>query len=244
MSDVQDEVVIVTGASKGLGRSMALHLTTLGAKVVLVSRSRDNLESVAATADNETLVAPADVRDSTDVKNVVDSAIEEFGRVDALVNNAGVDFLSFGNERKPIVDTSEEEWDTILGVNLKGVFLFSKYAAAEMIDQGSGNIVNISSGLGRRAKPNAVPYTASKWGLEGFTQGLSLEVEDEGVNVNALDPGGQVSTQIWDHLPEEKKAEILDPDVMNEAAALLVSQGPDGVTGKSMTAQEWEQYFD
>lgn len=244
MANLSEKVVVVTGASQGLGRSMSLHLSELGATVVLVSRSRDRLEAVAADAENEALVAPADVRDSDAVRSVVARTTDEFGRIDGLINNAGVDFLSFGDERKPIVDTAEEEWELILGVNLTGVFLFSKHVLPEMIERGSGNIVNISSGLGRGAKAEAVPYTVSKWGLEGFTRGLALEVEDAGVNVNALDPGGQVDTQIWSHLPDEKRERILRPTVMNDAAALLVAQGPDGITGESMTAQDWERHFE
>jgi len=106
--------------------------------------------------------------------------------------------------------------------------------------QKSGQIINVSSGLGRYAIPDAAAYITSKWGLEGFTQGVALEVEDDGINVNAIDPGGRVNTRIWEHLPDDERQEILQPDVMDDAAALLAAQGPDGVTGESMTAAEWE----
>ncbi|AGB31969.1 short-chain dehydrogenase/reductase SDR [Natrinema pellirubrum DSM 15624] len=242
MTTLNDETIIVTGASKGLGRSMALALSERGANVVLTARSEDELETVADEAAGETLVVPADVREADDVDRVVEATLERFGRVDTLINNAGVSGLSFGEERRSLVETDEEEWDTIMDVNVKGVYLFTKRVLETMLeaDQNSGNVVNVSSGLGRYAIPDAAAYITSKWGLEGFTQAVALEVEDEGINVNAIDPGGRVNTRIWEHLPDDERGEILQPDVMDDAAALLAAQGPDGVTGESMTAEEWE----
>ncbi|WP_455449713.1 SDR family NAD(P)-dependent oxidoreductase [Natrinema thermotolerans] len=242
MTTLNDETIIVTGASKGLGRSMALALSERGANVVLTARSEDELETVADEAAGETLVVPADVRAADDVDRVVEATLERFGRVDTLINNAGVSGLSFGEERRSLVETDEEEWDTIMDVNVKGVYLFTRRVLEAMLeaDQDSGNVVNVSSGLGRYAIPDAAAYITSKWGLEGFTQAVALEVEDEGINVNAIDPGGRVNTRIWEHLPDDERGEILQPDVMDDAAALLAAQGPDGVTGESMTAEEWE----
>ncbi|OLZ40930.1 dehydrogenase [Natrinema saccharevitans] len=242
MTTLNDETIIVTGASKGLGRSMALALSDRGANVVLTARSEADLEAVADEAADETLVAPADVREADDVDRVVDATLERFGRVDTLINNAGVSGLSFGEERRSLVETDEEEWDTIMDVNVKGVSLFTKRVLEAMLgaNQDSGNVVNVSSGLGRYAIPDAAAYITSKWGLEGFTQAVALEVEDEGINVNAIDPGGRVNTRIWEHLPDDEREEILQPDVMDDAAALLAAQGSDGVTGESMTAEEWE----
>ncbi len=242
MTDLDGETIIVTGASNGLGRSMALHLSTLGANVVLTARSEDDLEAVADEADGETLVVPTDVRDAEAVDAVVEATLERFGAIDTLINNAGVSGLSFGDERRLLVETDEEEWDRIMDVNVKGVYLFTKRVLEAMLegDQQSGNILNVSSGLGRHAVPGAAAYITSKWGLEGFTRAVALEAEDEGINVNAIDPGGRVNTRIWGHLPEDERQEILQPDVMDDAAALLAAQGADGVTGESMTAGEWE----
>ncbi|WP_222918863.1 SDR family oxidoreductase [Natrinema sp. SYSU A 869] len=242
MTNLRDKTIIVTGASKGLGRSMALHLSELGANVVLVARSEDDLAAVADEADGEALVAPADVRDADAVDDVVRSAIDRFGTVDALINNAGVPGRHFGDDRGALVNTDEDEWDRVMEINVKGVYLFTKRVLEAMLeaDGVSGNVLNVSSGLGSYAVSNAAPYVTSKWGLEGFTQAIALEVEDEGINVNAIDPGGRVNTQIWAHLPDDEREEILQPDVMDDAAALLAAQGPDGVTGESMTAAEWE----
>jgi len=110
-----------------------------------------------------------------------------------------------------------------------------------MTEQERGNVLNVSSGLGRRAIAEVGPYASSKWGLEGLTRVTALECEDHGANANALDPGGRVDTDIWAPVPDEERAKILPPDVMDEAAVLLAAQGPDGITGDSMTAAGWEE---
>jgi 3-oxoacyl-[acyl-carrier protein] reductase len=239
MGGLQGDTVLVTGASRGLGRSMALRFSEEGAYVVLVSRSRDGLEEVAEETDGETLVATADVRNSEDVCGVVDASLERFGRIDTLVNNAGVGLLTIADGQKPVIEVSEEEWDTVMETNLKGVFLFCRYAVPGMIERGRGNVINVSSGYGRRAAPNWAPYVTSKWGLEGFTRCLAMELEDDGVMVNAIDPGGRVRTRFWDHVDDQER--LIEPDAMNDAALLLARQGSDGVTGQSTDADEWER---
>ena len=240
---LDDDVIIVTGASRGLGKSMVERFDEEGAQVVLTARDGERMEEIAAGLSGESLVLPADARDADDVANVVEETVDTFGRVDTLVNNAGVSILGMQDDRKFIQDVTEEEYDTVLEVNLKGVFLFTREVLPHMYEQGRGNVINISSGLGRRAIAGAGCYVASKWGLEGFTRVTALEGEDRGVNANALDPGGRVNTDIWAHLPEEEREQILQPDVMDDAAVLLAAQGPDGVSGESMTAEEWERHF-
>lgn len=239
MGSLTGNSIIVTGASHGLGRSMALRFSKEGAAVTLVSRSRDALEAVAEEAEGSTLVVPADVRKDEDVSRVVKRTHAEFERIDTLVNNAGVGLLSLTNERKPVIDITADEWDTVMETNLKGVFLFCRHTVPKMIAQGRGNVINISSGYGRRAVPNMAPYITSKWGIEGFTRALSMEVEDDGVLVNGLDPGERVDTRFWDHVND--KSDIATPNVMNDAAVLLAAQGAGGVTGESMNAKDWEK---
>lgn len=217
---------------------MSLRLSREGARVVLVARDDDALEMVAREADGETLVASADVRRANEVRAAVDAAVSRFGGVDTLVNNAGVSLLGMKDEPTMFVDIGEDEWDAVLETNLKGVYLFTREILPHMQDDG-GNVVNVSSGLGRHAVQGASPYITSKWGLEGLTRAVALEHEGT-VNVNALSPGGQVNTAIWDHLPESQRESILQPDVMNNAVALLARQEPGGVNGESLTAEEWE----
>ena len=241
MTELDGEVVVVTGANRGLGREMSLRYAREGARVVLVARTASELEAVAEEAEGETLVAPADVTDAAAVEGAVESALDAFGRVDTLVNNAGIGLLSLEDGGRPTHEITEERWRQVIDVNLTGVFLCSRAVLPHMLDRGRGNVVNISSGLGRYAAPGFAPYNASKHGLEGLTKTMALDYEDDGVNVNALDPGGRVNTAFWDHLPDDERAEILQPDVMNEAAILLAAQGPDGVTGESMNAADWEE---
>lgn len=234
------ETVIVTGASQGMGESMAKRFAAEGASVVLTARNEEALGSVAEQADGETLVAPADVTVESEVREVVEATVEEYGAVTGLVNNAGIGLLNMYGEGSPLHEVSTEDFRKIIDVNVTGVYLFSKYAVPEMIAGGRGNLVNISSGFGRRAAPTFGPYVASKWALEGMTRTQAMELDEFGINVNALDPGGRVETGFWEHLPDEEKGEILDPDVMDDAAVGLLAQDTGGITGESLPAKQWE----
>ena len=240
MGRLDDEIIIVTGASRGLGKSVTERLSQEGARIVLTARDEEKLRAVAGDLPMESLVAPADVRNPDAVQGVVNETVDNFGHIDTLVNNAGVSSLSINDHRRPIGEITEEEWDRILDVNLKGVFLFTQAVLPHMYERGAGDVVNVSSGLGRYATEGAAAYVSSKWGLEGFTRVVALEGEDHGVHANSLDPGGRVNTDIWGHLPQEEREEILQPDVMDEATVLLAEQTPDGVSGETHTAEEWE----
>ena len=240
MGRLDDETVLVTGASRGLGASMAKRFAREGANTVLSARSEADLETVAAEADGETLVVPADVTDEAAVEAFVEAAVDEYGELTGLVNNAAVGLLSLYDERREITEVDADDWRFIMAVNATGPFLCAKHAVPEME---TGNVVNISSGLGRRGSAGWGPYVASKWALEGFTRTLAYELEPE-INVNALDPGGRVETGFWDHLPEGERESILDPDVMDDAAVELLAQAPDGVTAESIPADEWESRLD
>ncbi|MFT4905870.1 MAG: 3-oxoacyl-[acyl-carrier protein] reductase [Natronomonas sp.] len=236
MERLTDETVIVTGASRGLGASMANRFAREGANTVLTARSEADLREVAADADGETLVVPADVTDEASVEALVETTVAEYGDLTGLVNNAGVGMLSLYDELRDVTEIPVEDWRRILAVNVTGVFLCSKHAVPEIAQ---GNIINISSGLGRRGAAGWGPYVASKWALEGFSRTLAAEVEPD-INVNCLDPGGRAETGFWNHLPEDERESILDPDVMDDAAVSLLAQEPGSVTGESMTAEEWE----
>lgn len=243
MTALDGDVILVTGASRGLGKSMALRFAEEGARVALSARNEDQLRAVAEEASGETVVAPADVRDPDAVEAAVETTLDAFGTIDTLVNNAGVSMLGLTDERHTIPEVTPDDWDKVLETNLTGTFLFTRAVLPSMQAQGRGNVISISSGLGRRAIAGAGAYVASKWGLEGFTRVTALEGEEDGINANALDPGGRVNTDIWAHLDDEERQEILQPDVMDEAAVLLAAQGPDGVSGESMTAEEWEAHL-
>ena len=177
---------VITGASKGLGKAMALALGAAGARLALVSRNREQLEQVAAqarTAGAEAEVYVADVTDEAQVKKVEDAVKARFGKVQILINNAGV------NIRKACTDFSLEEWRTVIDTNLTSVFLMCRALVPLMKGQGYGRIINLSSIMSHVALPQRTAYCASKSALLGFSRALALELVAEKITVNGISPG-------------------------------------------------------
>ena len=186
MGELQDKVVIVTGAGQGIGKAIALTLAKNGAKVVVADISEKRFEVVRAieATGSPAFAVKCDVSDKGDVENMINETLSRFGRVDVLVNNAGV------YPSKPFAEMTEEGWDRVLDVNLKGVFYCTRSVLPAMIKQGHGRIVNIASIAGSVVGfPNLVHYSASKAGMVGFTRSLALEVAQHGITVNAVAPG-------------------------------------------------------
>ena len=183
--DLTGRKAIVTGGGRGLGRAMAVGLAQYGADVAIVSRTRAQLEETAAEiagTGREVLMFPADVSKKSDVEEVVQQVVGKWGRIDVLVNNAGVDAA------QPALDYKEEDWDFVLDVNLKGYFLFAQAAGRVMIEQRRGSIVNNSSICGDVAVKNIVAYNASTGGVNMLTRTLAVEWAPYNVRVNAIAP--------------------------------------------------------
>jgi len=202
MQGLKDKVAICTGAgrSKGLGAGILKRLAEEGAKVVVSDLGAPDkfldgsdigaTEEMNAVADElraagaEVLVVPCDVRKEADVQNLINTTVEHFGRVDVLVNNAGVGYML-----KPMAETSLEEWQFVIDVNLTGAFLCSKYAIAQMVKQGDGGrVINIASQAGKSGFPDLAAYVSSKHGMVGMTRALATEVGGDGITVNAVCP--------------------------------------------------------
>jgi meso-butanediol dehydrogenase/(S,S)-butanediol dehydrogenase/diacetyl reductase len=205
---LKSKVALVTGASRGIGEGIALALAQEGADVAVVGRaSQEKLQKVALSIENcgcRSLPILADVSKAEEVKNMVDETLKEFEKIDILVNNAGIIRMS------PLVEMAEAEWDEVLNVNLKSVFLCSKAVVPHMIKRKGGKIINVSSTGGKTGWPLITHYCASKFGIIGFTQSLAKEVGVHNITVNALCPG-EVKTEMWtDFLCQEwsKGAEI------------------------------------
>jgi glucose 1-dehydrogenase len=184
---LQDKVVIVTGGSRSIGRAIALGCAAEGAKVVVNYRTNEReaehvVEAVRALGGCA-VSQQGDVSRGADARALVARAVAEFGRLDVLVNNAGV------LRRTPVLDIEEEEWDLILSVDLKGPFLCAQAAARQMVAQGSGSIVNISSVNEERPGPGLAHYSSAKGGLRMLTRQLALELAPHGVRVNSVAPG-------------------------------------------------------
>ncbi|HAF70555.1 MAG: Short-chain dehydrogenase/reductase SDR [Acetothermia bacterium 64_32] len=189
MSDdfsLEGKVALVTGGGRGLGRGIALALAEAGADVVVASRTLGELEAVAEEIEakgRRALVVTGDVSVPQDARRMVEEAAGWQARLDVLVNAAGV------NKRIPSLEVTEDEWDWILGVNLKGTFFVSQTAGEVMVHQGRGSIINIASLLSAVGIPTLAPYAASKTGVVGLTRVLAAEWGPHGVRVNAIAPG-------------------------------------------------------
>lgn len=186
--DLSGKTAIVTGASRGIGKSIAGELARAGAKVALVARSEDKLTENAAeitAAGGTATVYACDVADSAAANKVVDAVVAEWGQLDILVNNAGI------TRDTLLPRMSDEEWDDVIATNLRSVFLFSRAAAGAMMRTKSGRIINISSTSGIMGNPAQCNYSASKAGVIGFTQTLARELASKRrqITVNAICPG-------------------------------------------------------
>ena len=198
------KVAIVTGSSRGIGKSIAYDLAQNGFNVVINSKSQENASKIAKDLEKEfgikSIGIAADVQNKIQVQKLVLDTIDEFGKVDILVNNAGVLIV------KPLEKTTEDDWDFVIDTNLKGVYLCSKEVLPHMISKKSGCIVNISSGAGKRGYGQLTAYSASKFGVIGFTESLAEEITDYGVTTVAICPGA-VATDMQKQFMSEKEYE-------------------------------------
>lgn len=184
-SELKGKTVIVTGGSKGIGRDIARTFAELGANVAISGRGKEALEGALAELHRfnpNCIAVSGDLSDIQEVKRLVDTAAETFGRVDVLVNNAGV------NIAKPAMEVTERDWDTVLDLNLKSAFFASQAAAKYMLQQGSGRIINIASQMAFVGYIKRAAYCSSKGGLVQLTKALAVEWAKEGINVNAVAP--------------------------------------------------------
>jgi NAD(P)-dependent dehydrogenase (short-subunit alcohol dehydrogenase family) len=183
--DLDGRVALVTGASKGLGRAMAVGLAKAGASLALCARDRAGLEETqAAVAAHgaRAEVFEMDVLSAASVRDAVAAAIDAFGHLDILVNDAGV------NVRKPTLELSEQEWDLVLDTNLKGYFLVARAVGAHMVARKKGKVINVSSIFGAVGMNNQLAYASSKGGVVQMTKVMAIEWAKDGVNVNAIAP--------------------------------------------------------
>jgi NAD(P)-dependent dehydrogenase (short-subunit alcohol dehydrogenase family) len=256
-----DQVVLVTGAARGQGRAHALSFAAAGATVVALdiaapidsvpyplgtAEQLDRLAADVESLDVRCLPIQCDLRDGSQIKAAVDRALAEFGRIDVLVNNAGIESIY------PAVDMPESAWDDMINTNLRGPFLTSKYVAPAMIEQGRGKIVNTGSMASFVAIPDNAHYVAAKHGIIGLTKALALELAPKGINVNAVCPGA-IDTPMneglfaneqdwimslggiagpWNLFADDPAtATMLAPEEISNAILWLASDAADFVTG-------------
>lgn len=183
--DLNGKVAMVTGGTRGLGEVAAMALAKAGADVAVCGRNQDDLDRVSKAVlelGRKAAGFSLDVTSKHNIRAGVDRILDEFGRVDILVNNAGV------NHRVPVLDYSEEAWDLVIDTNLKGYFLVTQAIAPQMLENGYGKVINISSIMGAVALPNQLAYASSKGGVDQMTKVMALEWAKQGVRVNAIGP--------------------------------------------------------
>lgn len=204
MSALADQVAIVTGASRGIGRAVAVALAAEGATVVVnyarSSQAADQVVAEITAAGGTALALQANVSQAEDVDKLVKTTLEKYGRIDVLVNNAGITRDTLLLRMKP------EDWQAVIDLNLTGVFLCTRAVAKTMLKQRSGRIINIASVAGQMGNPGQANYSAAKAGVIGFTKTVAKEMAPRGVTVNAVAPGF-IATDMTDELPN--KDEIL-----------------------------------
>ena len=238
---MSDRVAIVTGAGQGMGRAVAMRLSAEGARVVA---NDVNEEAAARTAKRiqeaggEAIAVAGDVTSTGDVANIVDAALDRYGRIDILVNNAGV------LRPTKVIDIEEDEWDWVIAVNLKGTYLCSRAVLPAMRKGGWGRIVNFSSTAGKSTSTvGGAHYTAAKAGVLGFTRHLARETAGYGVTVNAVCPGLIDTEMVRGTIPDEQARAYADsfpiqrmgePSEVAELVAFLASDRAAYITGASL----------
>jgi len=240
MNQLANQIAVVTGAGRGIGRAIALKFAAEGADVVCVSRTAENSEKVAGEVralGRKAWAHAVDVADSSSVSAAAEKILAEAGRVDILVNNAGV------TRDGLIMRMSDVDWDTVLNTNLKGAFLVTKAFSRVMLKQRAGRIINVASVIGLIGNAGQCNYAASKAGLIGFTQSAARELGSRSITVNAIAPGF-IETDMTADIKPEMKTEMLKQiplgsfgqaeDVAN-AALFLASSAARYITGQVLT---------
>ena len=230
------KVALITGGAQGIGKAIALLLARNGADIVVTDVNLERAEETSGEIQalgRKSMALKADVSRLAEVDALVQTVVEKFGRIDILVNNAGI------ARDKLILRMTEEDWDAVLGVNLKGTFNCTKAVIKHMSKQRSGKVVNIASVVGEMGNAGQANYSASKAGVIGLTKTLAREFAQRGININAIAPG-YIQTPMTDALPEKAKEELKrmipmerlgQPEDVARAVLFLVSEASSYITG-------------
>ncbi len=242
---VEGRVAIITGGGHGIGRAYATRLAAEGASVVIAELDGTAGSAVAAeltTQGYAAFAAQTDVANETSVNHMAAQAIEKFGRIDVLVNNAAI-FATVPMSRSPFDQISVDEWDRMMGVNVKGTWLACRAVVPQMRKQGYGKIINVSSGTALKGSPSRIHYVTSKAGILGFTKTLANEVGKDGICVNCVAPGSTLSEENPDEDILKMRAQaanaralkrVQTPEDLTGAVLFFASADSDFITGQTL----------
>ena len=231
------KVALITGGSRGIGKAIAAAYAREGARVFICARGEGDLARTVneiRDAGGEIAGLAGDIGKAEDAQRIVEAAVDRYGRIDVLVNNA-----SLLGSRVVIADYPISDWEEVIRVNLTGVFLLTRQALRVMIPQRQGSIINASSGVGRTGKARWGAYACSKAGLEGFTQVLADELKDCGIRVNSVNPAATRTGMRAQAYPEEDPLTLPAPEEIIPIFLYLASDESVGVTGKALEARDW-----
>src|SRR4051794_22797220 len=231
MQALTDKVALVTGGGQGLGEAICRSLAEAGAVVVVADIREDQAEKVAESLrsqDAKALALRLDVSDEVQAESVIRRTVQDCGRLDILINNAGID------RTVPVEELTVEDWDRIMAVNLRGPFVMSKHAMALMRDQRRGHIVNITSTAAKRVWANASAYHASKWGLVGLSHALHVEGRPDGIKVTAVVSGGMRTPFILERFPDTDPLNLQDPKNVADTVRFVLTQPDETVIPEIM----------
>lgn len=231
------KTALITGGSRGIGKAVAAAYAREGARVFICARNQPSIDQALAEIRNrggEIHGMAGDVGIVEDVKRIVHSATDRYGAIDILVNNA-----SLVGPRATIMDYPLSAWEEVVRVNLTGVFLMSQEVLRIMVPRRKGVIINVSSGVGRVGRARWGAYSASKFGVEGFTQLLAEELKDLGIRVNAVNPGGTRTEMRAEAYPNEDPLTLPLPEAIAPVFVYLGSDDSRTISGQSLEAREW-----
>jgi NAD(P)-dependent dehydrogenase (short-subunit alcohol dehydrogenase family) len=221
VTSIENHVAVVTGAGRGIGRAIAIELGKLGAKVVLASRNRSELEETGKAIGANASVLPANVRKKDELQRLFEQAAAAVGPVDILVNAAGLGI--FG----PVANFKDEDFETLIETNLRGIFFTCRYVLPSMIERKRGHIINIASIAGKVGSANRAVYCASKFGVVGFTESLAEEVRQYGVRASVICPGSTDTRFSPSETSGKARERMLRPEDVAHAVRMLVTQEPN-----------------
>jgi glucose 1-dehydrogenase len=249
-SNKERRVAVVTGSSKGIGKAIALEFANAGYYVIINGRNKEELNQAAKDISNSIKDAgrivsiPGDISQEHVCISLIESAVKQFGRIDVLVNNAGI-----AGESKKIYELTEKDWDEVINVNLKGAFLCTREAVKNMMKDGNNNsnnysIINISSVHEQTPQPESAPYAVSKGGMQMLTKTIALELAEKGIRVNGIAPGAIVTDMNKELLENQKEKEkkeqeipvhrIGQPEEIAKVALFLASKDASYVAGTTI----------